>query len=185
MFPARVVPAGAGECDVARFGAEVAKASLQYLACGFIDHRTAAYLSSSKPSRCMEVGLGPDSFDCTGLSIRSICDVMGWKVSDWPQELRHSYEFARECGTEYQDPALPGGVALYAQHVKKADESALWLPAHVGIVIGPERMIHASSRGWRVRLERMRPGFASKRFAGAIPPETLLAKAVLLQKGAH
>ena len=38
--------------------------------------------------RCRNVGLGP-AFDCSGLVIRSICDVLGVDPQDWPPDMRH------------------------------------------------------------------------------------------------
>ena len=37
----------------------------------------------------MSEGLGPTSFDCSGLVIRSICDVLGMSTDQWPVGLRH------------------------------------------------------------------------------------------------
>lgn len=39
---------------------------------------------------CLEAGLGERDFDCSGLVIRAMCDVMGRSTNVWPMQLRHT-----------------------------------------------------------------------------------------------
>ena len=42
--------------------------------------------------KCLSAGIGPKAYDCSGLAIASICDVLGKPVGSWPAGMRHVRE---------------------------------------------------------------------------------------------
>jgi len=44
---------------------------------------------------CFEKGLGPTEFDCSGLVVASLCEVLGLDSrTDWPWEYRHGIQMS-------------------------------------------------------------------------------------------
>lgn len=39
---------------------------------------------------CMEKGLGPNSYDCSGLIVASLAQTLKIRARDWPRDLRYS-----------------------------------------------------------------------------------------------
>lgn len=71
-------------------------------------------------------------YDCSGLAIASICEVMGIATSQWPSRLRHTQQLA--CLGDNHD-AEPGDIRLYTSGDARI---------HLGIATTEEEAIHAS-----------------------------------------
>ena len=64
--------------DELAFAAEVLDAAARYIDAGFAPHeRQTGCNGLNTVEACMETGLGRAEFDCTGLVLRSIADVLG------------------------------------------------------------------------------------------------------------
>ena len=50
--------------------------------------------------QCLTSGIGPEHFDCSGLVVASLCEVLGLATCDWPMGRRH----ARDMWQEADDP---------------------------------------------------------------------------------
>ncbi|MCA9329884.1 hypothetical protein KDA11_04515 [Candidatus Saccharibacteria bacterium] len=101
----------------------------------------------------MEQGLGVESFDCSGLVIRSVCDVLGKKVDEWPIGLRH----VRDMWNASNDGDLSGlasadisvgMLAVTGKHLT-IDGYRQYVPGHIGVVTSVVdnciEFIHASA----------------------------------------
>jgi hypothetical protein len=82
-------------------------------------------------------GIGPEVFDCSGLIIRSVCDVMGTAVTDQTEGLRHVRDIwqAAQTGRPSFDLAeLAVGTLLITRRIHTIGGEAIEVPGHVGIV---------------------------------------------------
>ena len=91
---------------------------------------------------CMSVGLNDEGYDCSGLVIASICDVLGIDASEWPNGLRHTKQMA---ALAIEACLQPGDVVLFDIETSKG-----WDVCHMGIYVRPNRVLHASGSAKRV-----------------------------------
>lgn len=81
---------------------------------------------------CMQRGMGPDRYDCSGLLIASFSDVVGLAIQNWPRELRHTKQleaYAIDGRGELGDIRL---------HFSANNRT------HLGIAVSATTAIHAS-----------------------------------------
>lgn len=74
------------------FGQEVISAATQHVGKDFEHHfKPTDYCHGGRSpiDLCFQRGLGPNSFDCSGLILASVCEVEGKELSEVPKELRH------------------------------------------------------------------------------------------------
>jgi cell wall-associated NlpC family hydrolase len=81
----------------------------------------------------MERGLNDAGYDCSGLIVASMCDVMGISTSEWPVNLRHSLQL--EPYVE-ERTAEPGDILLFYNDKPSR--------IHLGIFVADKCVVHAS-----------------------------------------
>ncbi|HJP81263.1 MAG TPA: NlpC/P60 family protein [Candidatus Saccharimonadales bacterium] len=81
---------------------------------------------------CMERGMGPEGYDCSGLAIASIAEVLHIEGRKWPKELRHTQQLA---ALAIEDAFEPGDIRLFYSHNGRI---------HLGIATESEEVVHAS-----------------------------------------
>ena len=113
------------------------------------------WLSPETLPACMEIGLGPEQFDCSGFVLRTLADVTGYEIEP---EFRHSRQIwaDAQAGQRLFVPAdeAVGNLAVYA-HVWDTPEGPKAVPAHVSIVTamsadGQTRVVHSRTAENRV-----------------------------------
>lgn len=76
--------------------------------------------------------MDPYGYDCSGLAIASICDVIDMRPAEWPSQLRHTRQLATlATNAEPQ----PGDLRLYYQEDGRI---------HLGLATSTGEVIHAS-----------------------------------------
>lgn len=146
------------------FGAELITATRSYMGQPAVRHYDFAgnCLEQASP-HCLDGGLGPDRFDCSGLMIRALCDVVGKPVEDWPLELRHVRDMWDDAQTEATafepTPMEPGALVVLRRRHPVADTTYV-VPGHIGVVTQVFRSgayyIHASAHPeGRVAMSRL------------------------------
>lgn len=90
----------------------------------------------------MQVGLDCRGFDCSGLIIASVCEVLEVPVSDWPRDYRHVSQLKQH--TNHTTPGAGNIVYMYS-----VDKS--WYQ-HIGVLSSKFTVVHASGDP---RLERV------------------------------
>lgn len=85
--------------------------------------------------QCMERGLGMPGYDCSGLVIASLCDVLGIAASDWPPNFRHALQF-KAALLEGAMPE-PGDIIF----LQSPEDPSL---KHTGIYAGGLNLVHAN-----------------------------------------
>lgn len=85
---------------------------------------------------CFERGLGEEKYDCSGLVIASLCDVIGMPVKQWPSDLRHLNQMSRlsEANT-----AIPGDILIYLYYTEGRT-----VYRHMGVLATEGSVVHAS-----------------------------------------
>jgi cell wall-associated NlpC family hydrolase len=73
-----------------------------------------------------------------------------------PRTAREQYEMGNEIGRE---ELATGDLVFFRTYAR--------YPSHVGIYLGNNQFIHASSKGKRVTIDRLDEPFYDKRFLGA------------------
>lgn len=162
------------------FGVEMYAAAERYRTASFVNHiATAGCGGKVTTEQCMELGLGPTAFDCSGLVIRAVTDVMGWRTNDWASDIRHVDQMARTLPAKAHDLSLPptaGDLIVYAHR-----HGDIEVPfAHIAICNGAYRVLHARNRDnadRTVGVEPIRGLGESKRFRQIIDPQSLLPHA--------
>ena len=81
---------------------------------------------------CMERGMDASGYDCSGLVIASICDVLALDTSEWPRHLRHTQQLDA-LATE--QPSEPGDILMHHSSNGRI---------HMSITTGRGEGIHAS-----------------------------------------
>lgn len=92
---------------------------------------------------CMESGMDGSGYDCSGLVVASLCEVLGIKTTDWPANLRHVAQFeqlAAPTDAQFADVLLfdsmrPDGTPYRT---------------HCGLYTGPQCVVHSTGRSKRV-----------------------------------
>jgi len=109
---------------------------------------------------CMERGMDDDGFDCSGLVIASLCEVLKINAREWPRELRHVRQL-----TEYEERTRSkiGDIAIFYF----TNSSRL----HTGILTNDRTAIHASGISGEVEENKVLGEIAR---VGIIPAEKLL-----------
>lgn len=81
---------------------------------------------------CMERGMDPDGYDCSGLAIASIAEVLRIEAHKWPKELRHTQQLATLA---IEAAAEPGDLRLFYSPNGRI---------HLGVASETEEVVHAS-----------------------------------------
>jgi hypothetical protein len=72
--------------------------------------------------QCMERGLGPNKWDCSGLVLASLCEVLGLSNAAIPWDLRHAVQIDEILGNDLREIAESGDIItlinpdLHANH---------------------------------------------------------------------
>lgn len=118
-------------------GQELVAISRSHLGAAFYDHYAPDNLCSHGTTTidsCMEKGLGKDGqFDCSGLVIAGICEVLKMRTADWPRNYRHANQLAF---LEERCRSNVGDIVVLHQ-----DQAPV---AHLGILTAKMIAIHAS-----------------------------------------
>ena len=110
-------------------------------------------------SSCMEQGLDAEGFDCSGLVIASVCEVVGIQTKDWNPNYRHLEQFK---SLESRQPPELGDILLF--YPDMASKTRV-LP-HVGIRTVGENVIHSSGKSGIVEEGQVEGRFEK---IGAVP----------------
>lgn len=176
----------ASSCTDSEFRAQLVKAALMYVDSSFVDHTRAAgcYNRMQTEQRCMSTGLGNDGFDCSGLIVRAMSDVIGKEDCDWASRIRHvpqlCVEDARMTSEQLRSQPI-GALVVYSQFQTAKDGSShIVIPAaHVGIYVGGNQIVHARRDGQDiVAVDRVTRFWGSKRLRVALMPEIVLVAAL-------
>ncbi|HJP96083.1 MAG TPA: hypothetical protein VJ843_01795 [Candidatus Saccharimonadales bacterium] len=60
--------------------------------------------------QCMEQGVDPTGYDCSGLVVASMCRVLGLQPGAWPRHLRHSVQLQQHATEKI---FAPGDIQFY------------------------------------------------------------------------
>lgn len=88
---------------------------------------------------CMENGMDPRGYDCTGLVVASLCSVLGIEASRWPRDYRHSNQlhgFADDVDPDFGDILL----------IESQSDSGYQYMTHAAVQLGPDQVLHANGR---------------------------------------
>jgi hypothetical protein len=84
----------------------------------------------------MEIGLGPDEFDCSGFVLRTLAEVCGTQIDP---TVRHSRQIWHDAGTQQRlfVPAgeVVGSLAVF-QYRWDTPLGTQQVPAHIAVVSG-------------------------------------------------
>jgi hypothetical protein len=137
---------------VADFSQELILAARAYIGKESVYHWGFAGNCLEAPSEdCFSSGIGPDVFDCSGLIIRSICDVQGvepFKRSNGTRHVRDMWQ-AAESGNQFvRTTELEIGSLLVTHRSHMIHGKPVSLPGHIGVIselgVAP-KIIHASA----------------------------------------
>lgn len=81
---------------------------------------------------CMERGMDSQGYDCSGLAVASLCEVLGISTVEWPREFRHTQQLATLA---IDEGGAPGDFRLYYSSGNRI---------HLGIAASAQEVIHAS-----------------------------------------
>lgn len=108
---------------------------------------------------CMERGMDSEGYDCSGLVIASICDVLGIKSQQWPKEYRHLNQLKN---LEEACELTVGDTVLFYQ--EKPGRT------HMGIFVATDLVIHSSGISKEVEESKV---IGNIERLGVIPASTL------------
>lgn len=156
------------------FEAELVRAAKARLGMPAIYHQSFAGNCFEQPTAaCMEAGMGPDEFDCSGLVINAFCDVMGVEPERWPARLRHVRDMWREAtdsGVLFREaPEATVGSLLVVSRRYNLEGRPQKVAGHIGFV--------ADQTGV--------PGFQTVRFLHASPTLGSVAEATVSHLDSH
>lgn len=100
----------------------------------------------STVDECMKRGMDNRGYDCSGLVIRSLCDVLDIEPQNWPKDVRHSFQLSQFEVIDSAYEFEPGEILL----IESMSRSGYRYNTHTGIHISGEEMIHASGKSKRV-----------------------------------
>lgn len=171
--------------DARSYGTEVAQAAMAVIDRPAINHKWAAGCDfGDTTDRCMEVGLTPDGFDCSGVAIHSLSIVLGLPVADWSRDKRHVRQMYDPRIAMDLAGVYPGMLAVFGAF-RDVGGTSLLCPTHTGIVVAVDRlaaeidMVHAFTYGRRVVSERVPMRVAGhERFMGFVDAATLAEQAL-------
>lgn len=117
---------------------EFIAAARTYIGQPAIYHQRFAGNCFEQPSaECLVAGMGPASFDCSGLIIQSASDVLGVSTTDWPADLRHVrdlWSLAPASNGTHEAPQLTvGSLAIMKRQYDIAGQRQV-VPGHIGII---------------------------------------------------
>lgn len=128
--------------------------------------------------------MGQDGmFDCSGLVIYALSQVLGRSVEQWPPHLRHTRQMwdQVELNEEANMPEMygSGGLLVMRRRWELPNGDVRLIPAHIGIVTGADEtdrptLLHAHAGEGKV-IER--PARTLKHVVGILPLHDLVAMA--------
>ncbi|MDQ5972259.1 MAG: hypothetical protein QG553_418 [Patescibacteria group bacterium] len=145
------------------FGAELIAATRSYMGQPAVHHYEFAgnCLEQASP-RCLDDGFGPENFDCSGLIIRAVSDVLGKRVEDWPLDLRHVRDMWGDSqveATAFEPAPVERGSLLVMRRKHTVDDMTYVVPGHIGVVTQVFRSgayyIHANAPEGKVIESRL------------------------------
>jgi cell wall-associated NlpC family hydrolase len=80
----------------------------------------------------MDVGLGPEAYDCSGLVIAAIASAAMEDIQSWKPGVRHARQFAQVA--ESKQSLENGDVLVFGRHYTLG-EQAQYVPGHMGIAV--------------------------------------------------
>lgn len=83
---------------------------------------------------CMTRGMDDEGYDCSGLAIISVCEVLGVGTERWPKELRHLNQMALSLRM-IREP-VAGDLGIYRSIKSRS--------LHAGIFATGQTVVHAS-----------------------------------------
>ena len=126
---------------MSELGNEVLRRARQYLDAPFRHHYKPDNLcghGKRTEDNCMERGMDRTGFDCSGLAIASLCDVLNISPSKWPREIRHTTQLRV---LETDDLFEPGDWRFFYNSKNQT---------HLGIATETKEVVHASGVTSRV-----------------------------------
>lgn len=109
---------------------------------------------------CFTDGLGPERFDCSGLIIRSIADVLGIDpYQDTPRHVRDMWHESQEQDNFKATEISAGSLAVVRRHYTIHGEY-IAIPGHIGIITNAasQKIIHANPGSGKVETGQLRRG---------------------------
>lgn len=139
---------------------ELARVASGYLGQDAVYHQNFAGNCIENPSEyCLSGGLGPKKFDCSGLIIRSLCDLLDCTIeTDGLRHVRDMWRSAEEH-TAYMRASLAVGVLAVMRRRYMIDGIPTEIPGHIGVVSSVEdevTIIHANPRNGKVEQSILR-----------------------------
>ena len=166
--------------DSVLFGGMVAAAATEYVGSPYVSHADAVRCGAQLKTypACMESSLDERGFDCSGLVIRAISDVIRLQPDEWAEDVRHVAQMAhhgsRVSVREMQQGHMYPGLLLVFNH-RLGDLHIA--STHVSVYVGEEQMVHARSKGDdTVALETTAVRGTTKSLAFAVDPFSLVQK---------
>lgn len=157
---------------------EIALAAVDLVGKNVINHENELHCADlGYQSACMEIGLGPHEFDCSGLVIRSISSLLDRRVSDWPSELRHVKQMHDAIGLRSTEDLNVGDVAVFGVPRPGSSRRFKNYPYHTGIVTGIYEdhfvIVHAKLEGLAGKVVPTSIARKSHRLMGILDLEKL------------
>lgn len=170
------------------FGIALVAATTAVVGRRALNHKLAARCEfGDTVDACMEVGLSPVAFDCSGLVIHSLCTVLGTPTAAWARERRHVRQMydLREAATKHD--FLPGNLAIFGAY-RDIDNVSRLVPTHIGVILANDvatqtiTMVHAHTYRRQVVVEPVSLNTSSpEKFMDIVNP-LILAEAALQEK---
>ena len=120
---------------MSELGNEVLQSARQRLNAPFRHHYKPVNLcehGSRTVDACMDYGMKDTGYDCSGIAIASLCDVLGISTHEWPRELRHTRQLR---ALETDNDCMPGDWRLFYNSKNQT---------HLGIATETSEVVHAS-----------------------------------------
>ena len=111
---------------------------------------------------CMERGLDSIGYDCSGLVISSLCDILGIRPQQWSRNYRHAKQLEKLA--EPKRPTEGDVLLFYPIHADRTRR-------HIGIFVTEQCTIHASGLLGQVDEARVAGVFRNVK---VIPAATLM-----------
>lgn len=140
------------------FSAEVINAARARIGTPFREHFTPDLCEKGTVTvdACMDSGFDRRGYDCSGLIIASICDVVGVALQDWPREFRHNRQMVRLMGALPEAEDLTFLIGEEDLSDGRLDTSPRSI--HGGIRVAHDRYIHANGFTGVVEESPFNPG---------------------------
>jgi hypothetical protein len=159
--PDRISPQEA----TADFSHELIRAARSYAGKDAIYHQDFAGNCIEFPSdNCFSDGIGPQAFDCSGLIVRSMSDVLDVDPIICMKDLRHVRDMWRAAYCEQDDTfdmaELAVGALLVTRRRYDIGGESTIIPGHIGIITdagGGLGIIHTNLRRGRVEETALPP----------------------------